>query len=188
MKKLIKWLLISIALIIVLVFANGCYYVFRGQERSMAKLEQGRELNLYECCSIYTMHTAIWMFGRCVSPEAARQAYLMTKVPPKDKYNVNSNAFIKLPKESLEYKLAFPNDLKINIDTIMLSNGGFCDLLGNKVPESYVKSYYYDCEFYATYSDIVYKVGNIKVYGTLLKYIQDKGWLHPFNIRYYCLM
>ena len=47
MKKLIKWLLISIALIIVLVFANGCYYVFRGQERSMAKLEQGRELNLY---------------------------------------------------------------------------------------------------------------------------------------------
>ena len=75
MKKLIKWLLISIALIIVLVFANGCYYVFRGQERSMAKLREGKELNLYECCSIYTMHMAVWMFGWPISPEAAKEAF-----------------------------------------------------------------------------------------------------------------
>ena len=88
MKKLIKWLLISIALIIVLVFANGCYYVFRGQERSMAKLEQGRELNLYECCSIYTMHLAVWILGRPRYPEASHLAYLMLKEPPECGYTI----------------------------------------------------------------------------------------------------
>ena len=182
MKKLIKWLLISIALIIVLVFANGCYYVFRGQERSMAKLREGRDLNLYECGSIYTMHTAIWMFGRCVSPEAARQAYLMTKVPSGHHYYSHSNDFIKLPKESLEYKLAFPENLKIDSQRVMVS-AGFYDLAGNYI-DSERPGTIYECEFDVTYSNMIYKVGNIKIYGTLLKYIQDKGWINGFRVHY----
>ena len=41
----------------------------------MAKLREGKELNLYECCSIYTMHMAVWMFGWPISPEAAKECY-----------------------------------------------------------------------------------------------------------------
>lgn len=40
----------------------------------MRKLQAGKELNLYECCSIYSMHTAVWMFGWVISPEAAYMA------------------------------------------------------------------------------------------------------------------
>ena len=52
----------------------------------MAKLEQGRELNLYECCSIYTMHLAVWILGRPGYPEASHLAYLMLKKSSEGSY------------------------------------------------------------------------------------------------------
>ncbi len=183
MKKLIKWLLISIALIIVLVFANGCYYVFRGQERSMAKLEQGRELNLYECCSIYTMHLAVWILGKPGYPEASHLAYLMLKEPPECGYTIFDNAPVRIPKDSRKYKLTFPDNLKINSQEYVVT-AGFYDLLGNYVGESPNIMTTYDCEFVATYADITYYVGKIKLYGALFKYIQDKSWIHSFTVRY----
>ena len=73
MKKTIKIILA----IIILLFVNLIYYVFIGQSNSTQKLEQNKELNLYECVSIYQMHTAVWMFGWILSPEAAQQAFIM---------------------------------------------------------------------------------------------------------------
>ncbi len=75
MKKCWKITLVSLAIIIALLFANGCYYVFNGQHKSMKKLQQGKELNLYECCSIYSMHCAVWMFGWVIAPEAANECF-----------------------------------------------------------------------------------------------------------------
>ncbi len=75
MKKYWKITLVSLAIIIAVVFVNGCYYVFNGQHKSMKKLQQGKELNLYECCSIYSMHCAVWMFGWPIAPEAANECF-----------------------------------------------------------------------------------------------------------------
>ena len=184
MKELIKWLLISIALIIVLVFANGCYYVFRGQERSMAKLEQGRELNLYECCSIYTMHLAVWILGRPGYPEASHLAYLMLKKSSEGSYiTIFDNAPVRIPKDSRRYKLTFPDNLKIDSSECEMV-AGFYDLLGNYVGESPHIVTAYDCRFVVTYADITYYVGKIKLHGALFKYIQDKGWIHSFTVCY----
>ena len=49
-----KRFIILIVSLLALLFGNGFYYVFFGQHKSMAKLEGGSELNLYEKCSIYT--------------------------------------------------------------------------------------------------------------------------------------
>lgn len=141
----------------------------------MKKLQQGKELNLYECCSIYSMHTAIWMFGWTVSPEAAQQAFYMTQ-SPKDRTIINS--YFKTPKETLRYKLAFPDNLKIESETY---DDWFYDLLGNEIRST--QRFYY-CSFLVTYSNVTYNANWVKIQGTLLKYIQDKGWIHPFNVTY----
>ena len=218
MKKLIKWLLILIALIIVLVFANGCYYVFRGQERSMAKLEQGRELNLYECCSIYTMHMAVWMFGWPISPEAAKEAfwlhakpdgyygspydemglyikrrrdrsdfYKLDKVKNHPNYKLNkpfriswSTDLTKIPKDEIRYALAYNTP-----DTqVVFGDGGTMNTLDNHTDLSNlyplcIKSW---LKLRIGYGDAVYKFGHITIYTSLFKYLQDIGWLYPYDL------
>ena len=78
MKRSVKITIVSLLVLLAMVFANGCYYVFYGgQEKSMAKIRWGESLNLYECCSIYTMHMALWMFGWPLSPEAALECFLL---------------------------------------------------------------------------------------------------------------
>lgn len=110
-KKSIKISLIVLLSFFAIIFANGCYYVFYGQEKSVVKLQQGKNLNLYECCSIYTMHMAIWMFGWPIAPEAAQQAFLMT-FHSKDR-TISNSYFDTGDKNSLRYKLAFPDSLRI---------------------------------------------------------------------------
>lgn len=122
------------------------------------------------------MHTAIWMFGWIISPEAAEQAFLMT-LSPKDR-EINNDYFIT-PKNTLRYKLAFPDNLQIHVFEY---EDCFYDLLNNPVRNT---TKMYTCSFQVTYSDTVYQVNNIKIYGKLLKYIQDKGWIHSFNITYH---
>lgn len=100
MKKYVKIILIGALCLVFAVFINGCYYVFCHQDKSMAKIQQGKELNLYECCSIYTMHMAVWMFGWPLSPEAARECVLL-HFPREDDDLVRfkaSRGFMKSPK------------------------------------------------------------------------------------------
>ncbi len=163
-QKYWKITLVSLAIIIALLFANGCYYVFNGQHKSMKKLQQGKELNLYECCSIYSMHTAIWMFGWIVSPEAAEQAFLMC-FPVK--YVTRYNDFFLDKEKTIRHNLALPSDFEIKQ----------MDDVADLIPMYY-------CNIDVEYSDITYKVGNLNIQGALLKYIQDKGWLHTFMMTY----
>ena len=73
----------TILVTLFLILCGNCiYYVFYGQSKSMNKLEKGRELNLYEYASIYSIHTAAWMFGWILSPEAADQCFLMAFSKP----------------------------------------------------------------------------------------------------------
>ena len=61
----------SLVLFFIGVFINGCIYVFALQDRTMNKIQKGEDVSLYEKCSIYTMHMAVYMFGWPLSPEAA---------------------------------------------------------------------------------------------------------------------
>ena len=74
MKKFFK----AILTLFVIVFVNGCIYVFALQEKTMDKIKNGEEPSLYEKCSIYTMHMAVYMFGWPLSPEAASEIFKMS--------------------------------------------------------------------------------------------------------------
>ena len=73
--KYIGWL---IPALLVAVFINGCIYVFALQDRTMDKIKDGEEVSLYEKCSIYTMHMAVYMFGWPLSPEASAEIFRMS--------------------------------------------------------------------------------------------------------------
>ena len=98
MKKVLKSIVILFASIFVIVFANGCYFVFKGQEKAMSKIHAGKELNFYECCNAYTMHMALWMFGWPMSPEAAKECFLLH-------FHQKDTVQFKLPDRAFSPKL-----------------------------------------------------------------------------------
>ena len=184
MKKLIKWLLISIALIIVLVFANGCYYVFRGQERAMVKLREGRELNLYECCSIYTMHMAVWMFGWPISPEAAKEAFWLHFKNPGQMWNFSysfygSEVITSHPnwEKKKPFKVSWPSiselsdkELRYALAYSTINTQVMFTEYGEPILECRVE-----------YQNVKYRIKGITIYTGLFQYLQQIGWLHPYT-------
>lgn len=168
MKKIFKIAVIFI----LLLFANLIYYVFIGQENSTKKLTQGKELNLYECVSIYQMHIAIWSIGWIIAPEAAMEARLM-HVKHNDPVIIYSS-FPSLAKPEqwnnvYNYKdPQFPYALALNTDDMELE----------KDDNSTV------CRLTVEYTENVHKICNIPVNTILFKYLQDIHWLFPYQIIY----
>lgn len=78
MRKFLKSTFILAAVLVAIIFINGCIYVFTGQDRTMNKILAGEKVSLYEKCSIYTMHMAVYMFGWPLSPEAAGEIFRMS--------------------------------------------------------------------------------------------------------------
>lgn len=191
MKKIISTILI----LILLVFANGCYYVFHGQFKSMEKLKQGKDLNLYECCSIYTMHTAVWMFGWIISPEAAEQAFLMSFVP-EGAYITRENDFFTKSKVVQKIKGTEREKLVYAPSQFSLSNSEVryalaidgaeyrMHLIDND--EGMIQTE--ECVVKAAYNNYIgsFNVAKttVKICYPLMIYLQDKGWLHTYTISY----
>ena len=164
--------------VITLVSVNGCYYLFRGQFKSVQKLKEGKELGLYECCSIYTMHMAIWMIGWPFAPEAAYEAFLMHFPHKKevvrnlDMYAANGFS-TEIKAKGAEYSEMTWKNLRY--------------VLALNSPETYfeVTDTYSICIVPVKYTDAVHRIRKIPINTILFKYLQDKGILHPYTMVYY---
>lgn len=166
MKKILKHFLISIAIVMDVIFINGCYYVFFGQEKSMNKLQQGKELNFYECCSIYSMHTAIWAFGWVISPEAARQQFLMS-FPHKDLVVFNNKVVRNCNQTAWE---------EYTLENIRLSSALNGTYIKNNIRYGYM---------HWPNLNTPTKINNIPiVYEGLFYYLEQKGWIFPYYFKY----
>lgn len=187
MKKILVSILILFVSIFTVVFANSCYFVFCHQDKSMAKIQQGKELNVYECCSIYTMHIAVWMFGWPLSPEAASEAYRMHfKVDNDIRWSsntdfLNSKVVTSNPnfKEKKPFKVSWPIDLtqipKDELKYALAYNTNNTQVLftqnGNPI-----------LEYTVEYQNVKYDFGCIPIYTGLFKYLQEIDWLHPYKM------
>ena len=76
--RVLKSICKAILTLFIIVFVNGCIYVFALQEKTMDKIKNGARVSFYEKCSIYTMHMAVYMFGWPLSPEAASEIFKMS--------------------------------------------------------------------------------------------------------------
>ncbi len=179
MKKPVKITLSVILGIIIALFINGVYYVFWGQEKSAAKLDRGQELNLYECCSIYTMHMAVWLFGWPFCPEAAYEAMMM-HIPRKnpiwidgvDMY-ANNNFSTEIQAKGTDYANKSLKDLRYLL-ALNSSNTTF-----EVTPE------YSMCVVSVKYTSAVRQIGRIPINTSLFVYLQDKHILFPYEMVYF---
>lgn len=213
MKKFLKKITIALAIVFVIVFANGCYFVFNGQFKATEKINAGKDLNVYETFSAYTMHTAAWLFTWPFYPETA-YAIMCSQfhITPKDKYLRNSedpfiaNSYIDNLKRTMKVgdrrrivtnnytndtgksnlSLFNKNGVRYKSDIETLLNGGYL-VYASYFPE--VKDYepahaYWEYEAVIDYKPGIVTVGCFRMSETVFDYLENKGILKPYTLVY----
>lgn len=209
MKKPVKITLISLLIIVAIIFANGCYFVFWHQDKSMAKIQQGKELNFYECCSVYTMHMALWMFGWPLSPEAARECFLL-HFPHEENGVVRfkaSRGFMKSPKlqKAVEYLSDKQSGTSVHVawkaskDYALRSPEhraaiavNACDVIKGEVDKTTGD---YEIRIrcamiYPKYSRTEFNLGKFSIWiqEGLFRYLEERGWISRYIAEYYTII
>ena len=209
MKRPIKIALLSLLALAAIVFVNGAYFVFCHQDKSMAKIQQGEELNLYECCSGYTMHIALWMFGWLLSPEAATECFLL-HFPHEDDDVVRfrtSKGFMKSPKlqKAVQYLADKQSGTSVHVawrgseDYALHSPEhraaiavNACDVIKGEVDEATGN---YEIKIrcamvYPKYSRTEFNFGlfSIWIQEGLFRYLEERGWISRYIAEYYTVV
>ena len=189
-----KRILFALIALLALLFVNGCYYVFHGQNLSAEKLRQGKELSLYEVGSIYTMHLAMCAVGWLYSPEATSEIIRMSFKKNRDKViKKESDFFLKFPIIRDRYKsqysrkrIAFNGDKTYSLRDgdhrlALAVNPGYL-WRDNEYVYLEVPAHYPVC--YDTHIGITDKC-RITIHESLFSYLEKKGLLHPYTMIYY---
>ena len=182
--------------VFLIIFINGCIYVFNLQEKTMDKIKNGEEPSLYEKCSIYTMHMAVYMFGWPLSPEAASEIFKMSfpgnreeAVLREDDFFMESPTVQKALKglqEGQRKRIAFKAETAYNTASpdhrVALGvNPGYLYRKDGKV---YLESYAHYPYYSAT--PITIFGSKIIIHEGLFHYLEKIGWMHPYSMTWWC--
>ena len=194
--RLLKVLTKLFLALFIIVFINGCVYVFALQERTMNKIKNNAEVSLYEKCSIYTMHMAVYMFGCPLSPEASGEIYRMSfskyrerTIYKESDYFMGSPTIQKALKgleEGQRKKIVFKAETAYNTASqdhrVALGvNPGF---LYKKDGRVYLESYaHYP---YCSATPITLFGYKIIVQEGLFHYLEKIHWMHPYTMIWWC--
>ena len=190
----------TIGLFVVVVFLNilinGCIYVFNLQEKTMDKIKNGEEPSLYEKCSIYTMHMAVYMFGWPLSPEAAGEVFRMSFPWNREKAILREDDFfmesptaqkaLKGLQEGQRKRIAFKAETAYNTASPdhrvpLAVNPG---ILYKKDGKVYLESYAHYPYYSAT--PITIFGSKIIIHEGLFHYLEKIGWMHPYTMTWWC--
>lgn len=191
-----KRIFIGIISVILVSAINCAGYLYFGQQKSMSKLNAGQKLNLYECCSIYSIHLAACTLGWFISPEAAEQCVLMA-FAKEGSFHFRHKDFMRskfILKQSAMHDKPFFVDFPLN-EITSNKNSEYRNELRYALAYDGAKCFL-DEEFaeYRLELDVCYdgytaryNIGPVDVvfYWQLLKYIQDMGWIHRVHITYF---
>ena len=186
----------SLLALFIAIFINGCVYVFALQDRTMHKIKNNEKVSLYEKCSIYTMHMAVYMFGWPLSPEAAGEIYRMSfsknreqTIYAEDDFFMGSPAVQKAQQgleEGQRKKIVFKAETAYNTASpdhrVALGvNPGFLYKKDGKV---YLESYSHYPYYSATPITLFgYK---IIIHEGLFHYLEKIHWMHPYTMIWWC--
>ena len=186
----------SLVLFFIGVFINGCIYVFALQDWTMNKIQKGEDVSLYEKCSIYTMHMAVYMFGWPLSPEASGEIFRMSfsknreqNIYKKNDYFMDSPAVQKALKgleEGQRKIIVFKAETAYNTASpdhrvALAVNPGFLYKKDGKV---YLESYAHYPYYSAT--PITLFGAKIIIHEGLFHYLEKIGWMHPYTMTWWC--
>ena len=178
------------------VFINGCIYVFTLQEKTMDKIQNGEKVSLYEKCSIYTMHMAVYMFGWPLSPEAAGEVFRMSFPWNREKAVLREDDFfmesptvqkaLKGLQDEQKKRIAFKAETAYNTASTdhrvaIAVNPGYLYKKDGKV---YLESYAHYPYYSAT--PITIFGSKIIIHEGLFHYLEKIGWIHPYTMTWWC--
>lgn len=186
----------SLVLFFIGVFINGCIYVFALQDRTMNKIQKGEDVSLYEKCSIYTMHMAVYLFGWPLSPEASGEIFRMSFSKNREKTIYKENDYfmdspavqraLKGLEEGQRKKIVFKAETAYNTASpdhrvALAVNPGFLYKKDGKV---YLESYAHYPHYRAT--PITLFGAKIVIHEGLFHYLEKIGWMHPYTMTWWC--
>ena len=178
------------------ILINGCIYVFTLQEKTMDKIQNGEKVSLYEKCSIYTMHMAVYMFGWPLSPEAAGEVFRMSFPWNREKAVLREDDFfmesptvqkaLKGLQEGQRKRIAFKAETAYNTASpdhrvALAVNPGYLYKKDGKV---YLESYAHYPYYSAT--PITIFGSKIIIHEGLFHYLEKNGWMHPYTMTWWC--
>lgn len=194
--RTIKILSLSFGALIMALIVNGFIYVFALQDMTMNKIQKGEKVSLYEKCSIYTMHMAVYMFGWPLSPEASAEIYRMSfsrnreqNIYKENDYFLDSPAVqraLKGLEEGKRKKIVFKAETAYNTASpdhrVALGvNPGYLYKEDGKV---YLESYAHYPAYSAT--PITLFGYSIIVHEGLFHYLEKIHWIHPYTMTWWC--
>ena len=162
----------------------------------MNKIQKGEDVSLYEKCSIYTMHMAVYMFGWPLSPEAAGEIFRMSFSKNREKTIYKENDYfmdspavqraLKGLEEGQRKKIVFKAETAYNTASpdhrVALGvNPGFLYKKDGKV---YLESYAHYPYYSAT--PITLFGYRIIVQEGLFHYLEKIHWMHPYTMIWWC--
>lgn len=167
-KQFIKYSLRALLVVVVLVLVNGTYWLLSDiQVKTYAKVLRGEELNLYEKCSVYSIHVGICTFGWFASPEATRMQCLMF-FHRDEVWELHSRYFTRLYKDRQDGYIAFADYSIGHLRESLALNGTYKK--GNRIfPRDYL--FVYPKLKKPTY------IGPFKFHEGLVRHLQDINWL-----------
>lgn len=176
----------------IILFINGSIYVFALQDWTMNKIQNGEDVSLYEKCSIYTMHMAVYMFGWPLSPEAAGEIYRMSfsknrekTIYKRDDYFMDSPAVQKALKgleEGQRKRIVFKAETAYNTASPdhRVALGVNPGVLYKKDGRVYLESYaHYP---YCSATPITLFGYRIIIQEGLFHYLEKIRWIHPYTM------
>lgn len=180
--RVLKSICKAILTLFVIVFVNGCIYVFNLQEKTMYKIKNGEEPSLYEKCSIYTMHMAVYMFGWPLSPEAAGEVFRMSFPWNREEAVLREDDFF-MESPTVQKALKGLQDGHASPDhrVALGVNPGYLYKKDGKV---YLESYAH----YPYYSATPITIFGLKIiiHEGLFHYLEKIGWMHPYTMTWWC--
>ena len=193
-KNKVSRIIIRIVLLLLFVLVvNGTYYVFWGQFKSVDRLNQNKELSLYEKLSIYSMHLCICTMGWIYSPEATREIIAMSFPHNRDKtIYKESDFFLKYPiinnryrTQYSRFKVAFKDTAYSHSDPnhrlALAVNPGYLWRDANTV---YLEAPIHYPVCYNTHIGITSNI-QIIINECLFTYLEQIRWLHPYTLIYH---
>ena len=193
MRKRTKLIIRTLLLLLLVIFANGIYYLFWGQFKSTERLKQGKELNLYEMCSVYSMHVGMSIVGWIHSPEATKQVISMTFPWNRGKtIYKETDFFLRYPAISSRYRTQYSrrriafHDASYSLSNpdhrlALAVNPGYLWRDDQKV---YLEAPIHYPVCYNTHIGITDNF-QIVLDECLFNYLEEKHWLHPYTLIYY---
>ena len=195
-----KKIIITLTAIVLLFTANVLYWAISDvQQECYIKIRSGKELNLYEKSSIYSINLCICVLGWALSPEATRQQIWCT-IPTNDTIIAHSDYFSNHKKiKSLIKKhpnATINNPVKIawkadynefglwsaytfqNARIVLACNGMYLYKDNGKWVISNIKEFAFPKLSEPTI------IGPFRFHEGLIRYLQDIGWLYKPHFKW----